>query len=155
MINFVGMKRKLITTWALCVAISSICAQNKRIGDYIESMSYNTASESGVRTQQYRPEGRAFVTENGKNRYTRALYGSPTDWRLETSDRPVFAVAKKNYHRNIRMTMGGLALDSTAYCKATYENGMRSYELRDPRWGNATLSIKVVALPDELSLIHI
>lgn len=149
MINFVGMKRKLITTWALSVVISSICAQTKRIGDYIESMSYNTASESEVRTQQYRPEGRAFVTENGKNRYTRALYGSPTDWRLETSDRPVFAVAKKNYHRNIRMTVDGLALDSTAYCMATYENGMRSYELRDQRWGNATLSVKVVALPDE------
>ena len=45
--------------------------------------------------QQYRPDGRAFVCVNGKNRFTRALYGSPTEWRVETSDRPVFAVYKK------------------------------------------------------------
>ena len=50
--------------------------------------------------KSYFPEGNAFVCENGTNRYTRALYGSYTDWRLETSDRPVFAVVKKDHHRN-------------------------------------------------------
>ena len=54
------------------------------------------------RSQQYVPRGHSFVCENGTNRYTRALYGSHTDWRLETSDRPVFAVVKKGHHRNIR-----------------------------------------------------
>ena len=150
MITFANNMRKLITSLALSVVISTACAQTKRIGDYIESTRYSTASNTEVRHQQYRPEGRAFVTENGTNRFTRALYGSPTDWRLETSDRPVFAVAKKNYHRNIRMRVGGVALDSTQYCKAVYENGMRSYLLRDGRWGPSTLLyIEVVALPDE------
>ena len=46
-----------------------------------------------VTQQNYRPEGRAFVCENGNNRYTRALYGGPTDYCIETSDRPVFAIA--------------------------------------------------------------
>ena len=46
--------------------------------------------------QQYQPEGQAFVCVNGTNRFTRALYGSHTDWRVETSDRPVFALVKKN-----------------------------------------------------------
>ena len=141
--------KKLITTLMLGMMASAVCAQTKRIGDYIESMSYNSTAPGAPRSQQYWPEGRAFVTVNGTNRFTRALYGSPTDWRLETSDRPVFAVAKKNHHRNIRMTVGGVALDATTYCKSIYENGIRSYELRDKQWGEATLYVKVVALPDE------
>lgn len=98
---------------------------------------------------QYRPEDGGFVCENGTNRFTRALYGGWTDYRIETSDRPVFAVVKKNHHRNLRFRVGGVALDSTDYCKATYINGMRIYSLRDHRWGkDAELALQVVALPD-------
>ena len=79
--------------------------------------SYNEASRGQLRTQQYFPENGAFVCENGKNRFTRALYGSYTDWRVETSDRPIFAVVKKGHHRNIRFSVNGVALDSTDYCK--------------------------------------
>ena len=58
------------------------------------------------RTLQYEPgAGGDFFCVNGNNRYTRALYGSHTDWRLETSDCPIFAVVKKGYHRNIRFVM--------------------------------------------------
>jgi len=110
--------------------------------------SYNEASRGQLRTQQYFPENGAFVCENGKNRFTRALYGSYTDWRVETSDRPAFAVVKKGHHRNIRFSVNGVALDSTDYCKATYKNGMRSYLLKDHRWQSA-LRMAVVALPTE------
>ena len=102
-----------------------------------------------AREQQYFPEGDGFVCVNGTNRYTRALYGGWTDWRVETSDRPVFAVFKKNNHRNIRFRVNGVALDSTDYCKAAYVNGMRLYSLRDSRWGDeAELALQVGALPD-------
>ena len=94
----------------------------------------------------YRPENGAIVCENGIHRYTRALYGSPTDWRLETSDRPVFAVVKKNHHRNIRFIVNGIPIDSTDYCKASYIDGMRSYQLKDSRLGE--LRVESVALPD-------
>ena len=87
--------------------------------------------------------------DEANNRYTRALYGSHTDWRLETSDRPVFAVAKKNHHRNIRLVVNGVPLDATDFCRAAYEDGMRSYVLRDQRWGSGTLCVKVVSLYDE------
>ena len=94
---------------------------------------------------------------NGHNRYTRALYGSHTDWRLETSDRPVFAVVKKGYHRNIRFVLesGGqtVSLDSTAHCVARYQAGERTYQLSDPRWGEAELSVEVVACPDREAAI--
>jgi hypothetical protein len=99
--------------------------------------------------QQYQPDGQAFVCVNGTNRFTRALYGSHTDWRVETSDRPVFALVKKNHHRNLRFRVNGVPLDSTDYCKASYVNGMRIYSLKDRRWGEkAELALQVVALPD-------
>jgi hypothetical protein len=47
------------------------------------------------------------------------------------------------------MVVGGVALDATTYCKSIYESGIRSYELRDKQWGEATLYVKVVALPEE------
>jgi len=92
---------------------------------------------------QYVPEDGGFVCVNGTNRFTRALYGGWTDCR------PVFAVVKKNHHRNIRFWVNGVALDSTDYCRATYVNGMRIYSLRDRRWGGqAELMLQVVACPD-------
>ena len=103
------------------------------------------------RTLQYQPGvGGAFVCTDGNNRYTRALYGSHTDWRLETSDRPIFAVVKKGYHRNIRLVA---QVDGTDYpleqvspCTASYVNGQRVYQLTG--WGEAQLFIRVIALPD-------
>ena len=96
----------------------------------------------------YFPEGNAFVCENGINRYTRALYGSHTDWRLETSDRPIFAVVKKGYHRNFRFEVNGVSLESTDSCKAWYRHGARHYSLADKRW-NWGLTVTVLALPYE------
>ncbi len=96
--------------------------------------------------QNYHPSGRAFVCSNGQNRYTRALYGSHTDWRVETSDRPVFAIYKKRDCRNIRLRVNAVALDSTSQCDASYEAGMRSYIVRDKRWDKgAVVRVKVVA----------
>ena len=40
------------------------------------------------RKQQYFPDGRDIVCQDGDKRYNRALYGSYTEYRLETSDRP-------------------------------------------------------------------
>ena len=112
--------------------------------------SYNEETRGTERTQQYYPEEGGFVCVNGTNRFTRALYGGPTEYRIETSDRPVFAQVKKGHHRNIRFRVNGVALDSTDYCKALYVNGMRIYTLRDPRWGNdAELRLQVVACADE------
>ena len=134
----------------------SVFAQ-KKVGDFIESISYNLDKIGAKRSQQYFPQGNAFVCTNGTNRFTRALYGGWTDWRLESSDRPVFAVVKKNYHRNISFTLetGGVsvALDSAARCVAFYGAGERTYRLSDPRWGGAELFVEVVACPDREAAI--
>ena len=142
------MKRTFITFCVLLAAIASV-GQTKRIGDYIESMSYNNGKAGAQRTRQYRPEGQAFVCENGVNRFTRALYGGWSDYRIETSDRPVFAIVKKNHHRHLRFLVNGVPLDSTDYCKAYYLNGMRRYFLSDKRWGDKPmLELKVVCSND-------
>ena len=120
-VYFCGMKRKICALLSLLLSL-------------------------GMTAQQYRPEGRAFVCVNGQNRFTRALYGSPTDRRIETSDRPVFAVYKKNDCRNVQFHINGIKLDATDYCEARYTDGMRSYVVRHKAWGDkAVLRLKVVA----------
>lgn len=113
-----------------------------------------TASAQGIlqRRANYQPDGRGFVCVNGNNRYTRALYGSVDEWRLETSDRPIFAIYKKNSHRNIRFKVNWdgqeFQLDSAEYCKARYEAGRRDYLLKDKRWGKGVLHLSVLAYPE-------
>ena len=103
----------------------------------------------GASAQNYRPDGRAFVSVNGHHKYTRALYGGPTEWRLETSDRPVFAIYKKRDSRHVQFFVDDTPLDALDYCEARYEDGMRSYVLRHGTWApDAVLRVKVVASPN-------
>ena len=44
------------------------------------------------RTLRYRPEGTDFVIANGTHRFTRALYGTNTAFRVEAGDLPEFAL---------------------------------------------------------------
>ena len=125
--------------------------QPQKAGDRIESISYNDHKRGMARTLQYKPDGGAWVCVNGKNRYTRALYGGPTAWRLETSDRPIFATYEKNNSRNIRFVLRltdgtRMPLDSTSWCEARYIPGRRDYQLKDPSWGaNSRLTIETLA----------
>ena len=124
---------------ALLVCFSAICAEAQ------------TNKEVSPRTLQYEPgAGGDFVCVDGNNRYTRALYGSNTDWRLETSDKPIFAVVKKGYHRNIRFVIDvdgrEYPLEEIRPCTAHYLNGMRTYHIEG--WGGAQLDIRVIAMPD-------
>lgn len=121
--------------------------------DLIEQTSYNDDQRGTSRTLQYYPDGNDFVCINGKNRYTRALYGGPTAFRLETSDRPVFAayIEKNSQHISFWIDVPGedrKLLDATTYCEARYNAGKRSYLLKDSSWGNGVLHIDVLALHD-------
>ena len=103
------------------------------------------------RKYQYRPEGREIVCLNGENRYTRALYGTHGPFRLETSDRPVFATFKKGECRNLRLYAiigkDRIPLDSVYFdCEARYLGGRRTYFLTH---GNLRIDIYAMA-----SFIH-
>jgi len=112
-----------------------------------------SAEKKPARVLQYYPQGRDIVCVNGENRYTRALYGTYTTFRLETSDRPVFATYDGKNNKNFRLylTFNGntVALDSTSFCEARYGEGSRRYVVRDSRWGSDS-EICITALASRL-----
>lgn len=139
--------------WAFAFIHANAQIIAKQAGDYIENMSYNTGKRAAVRSLQYHPEGEDFVCINGANRFTRALYGSHTLFRLETSDRPVFATYSKNINKHIafkiRIGEKTVALDSFEYCKSIYKPGRRDYELKDVAIGNGVLRVSAQAFYDK------
>lgn len=118
----------------------------------LANMALPMFSAGVIRQASYYPEGNAFVCVNGNHRYTRALYGSMAEWRVETSDCPIFATYKKNQTGNIRFRISYAGqvmwLDEVEYCKASYEAGRRDYLLKDRRWGKGELDISVLAFSD-------
>lgn len=105
-----------------------------------------------VSSLNYYPEGQAIVCRDGKNRYTRALYGHETAFRVETSDCPVFAVYDKDtlLHVSVSLSVSGISypLDSTAHCESRYVAGRRDYILTDGRWGRGRVRVSVWACQD-------
>ena len=111
------------------------------------------ADRMAAREIQYMPHYDVVVCMNGNNRYTRALYGGTSAYRLETSDRPVFALFQDSRNcRNIsfKLTYKGhtVALDSTTACEARYARGQRWYRIEDRHWGGASLLLDVCCLVD-------
>ncbi|UAY53794.1 DUF4450 domain-containing protein [Arachidicoccus terrestris] len=150
--------RRLITFLSLVYllsCVSEVAAQTpvtKKVGDLPGGMLRESGNRRAIRLLQYRPEEGGFVSVNGKNRFTRALYGSHSLFRIETSDRPVFATynKKNNKHLSFRIIAGDktIALDSTDYCKSVYFPGKRIYELKDKRLGTSMLKVEVNAFYD-------
>lgn len=97
------------------------------------------------RPLNYWPEGDAIVCVNGKNRFTRALYGGSSAFRLETSDYPEFGLFMPYMGGNILIDeirvsgKHGDSIDSLLLSSgevdviARYENGCRIYEFELPR----------------------
>ena len=57
------MNLKQINIVLIAIMAASPVASQKKIGDFIESKSWNEASRGAKRTMHYRPEERAFVCE--------------------------------------------------------------------------------------------
>jgi hypothetical protein len=135
--------------------LPSVSAQTaKKTGDFEGDSQRKRASITAERSLNYRPRGDAFVSVNGKNRFTRALYGSSTAFRIETSDRPVFAAfysSTNNRHIafKIRTARQELALDSLDFCRSESRPGRRDYELRDKRLGKGLWKVSVLAFGRE------
>jgi hypothetical protein len=122
----------------------------KGAGDRIESTSYNDHKRGTERRLNYQPDGDALVCVNGENRYTRALYGGHTAWRLETSDRPIFATYVKGDSRNIRFMLTtpdstSLPLEELDRCESRYIPGCRIYRLSDGHIPGASLTVTALA----------
>lgn len=137
---------------SLTTAPAGLSAQVKQAGDFIESAPRTDAPEI-TRKLQYYPDNGEFVCVNGKNRYTRALYGSHSPFRVETSDRPVFAFYNNGRGGNISFKVilsdrTELPLDRTHYCESRYSAGKRTYHLTDPSWGKGELRVTILPLAE-------
>lgn len=82
------------------------------------------SNKKPARFFQYYPNGKDIVCINGNNRYTRPLYGTHTLYRLETSDRPIFASYNKAKSKNFRfyiVTEGKAYIDWTVLVIASLD----------------------------------
>ncbi len=101
---------------------------------------------------RYKPEGTDFVITNGNRLFTRALYGTHTGFRVETGDRPEFALYMPGMGGNLKF--GIATSDSSKWLTAAktitarYRAGSRLYTIQDPMLGTGKLLLEVLAMSD-------
>lgn len=100
---------------------------------------------------RYRPEGDAFVIENGTERFNRPLYGGNTAFRVDGGDRPEFVLYLPGRGGNLRFAVQ--AADGTRWwlhdarsITTRYRPGELDYRITDPRLGAGTITLTLVAL---------
>ena len=110
-----------------------------------------------VREIRYHPEGTDIVITNGKKRFTRALYGTNTAFRIEAGDLPEFAIYMPGMGGNFKFgiiagTQSKWLIDA-AKITARYRPGSMIYEIEDPLLGNGKLLLTIWALAKGEGLI--
>jgi len=102
------------------------------------------------RAIRYRPDGDAFVIENGTERFNRPLYGGNTAFRADGGDRPEFVLYLPGRGGNLRFAVssGGATwwLHDARSITTRYRPGELEYRIADPRLGGGTIELTVVAL---------
>ena len=102
------------------------------------------------RPVRYRPDGDAFVIENGTERFNRPLYGGNTAFRVDGGDRPEFVLYLPGRGGNLRFAVRGADgkpwwLHDARSITTRYRPGELAYRITDPRLGGA-IELTVVAL---------
>ncbi len=110
------------------------------------------------RTLRYQPDGADFVVRNGTKRFTRALYGTNTAFRVEAGDLPEFALYLPGMGGNLKF--GLLSADGRSKWLITADNvvaryrpGAMLYEISDPLLGTGKLQLEVQAMADAEGLL--
>jgi hypothetical protein len=124
---------------------------------FIASVSWSLSSAEawhGVeRVVRYQPDGEAFVSRNGDQRFSRAIYGTNTGFRLETSDFPEFGLYMPNLGGSVYLALR--SGDRLKWVKdlqsveSRFVSGKRIYTLKDKSFlGKGMLKITAMALSD-------
>lgn len=105
------------------------------------------------RELRYFPDGDAFVIKNGDKRFTRAIYGTNTDFRLETSDYPEFGLYMPNFGGSTYLAIANadtaLWVKDLDFVESRFESGIRTWILKDKSiLGKGSLILTVVAMSD-------
>lgn len=98
---------------------------------------------------RYRPDGQAFVIENGTERFNRPLYGGNTAFRVDGGDRPEFVMYLPGRGGNLRLAIRQAGsvwwISQAKSIKTRYLPGELTYEISDPRLGVGALKLAVIA----------
>ncbi|OON66520.1 DUF4450 domain-containing protein [Hymenobacter sp. CRA2] len=110
------------------------------------------------RALRYRPAGTDFVIRNGNRRFTRALYGTHTAFRVEAGDLPEFALYLPGMGGNLKfgLVAGGRSkwLIKADSIEARYRPGTMLYRIQDPLLGpQGQLRLTVLALVDAEGMV--
>src|SRR5678815_3081986 len=109
------------------------------------------------RTVRYHPEGNDIVIENGDRRFTRALYGTNTAFRVEAGDLPEFAMYMPGMGGNLRFGLINALqhkwLINAKRIKAIYRAGSMIYEIEDELLEKGKLFVTVLALSNAEGMI--
>ena len=138
-----------LQTLSLFLLLAAAYAAPANAQLYTASTSDRTAA-GAMRSLRYRPDGTDFVIENGDRKFTRALYGSNTGFRLETGDVPEFALYMPRMGGNL--TLGilrdgkSLWLNDAAHIECRYSAGSRIYTITDPLLGGGEIVVTALAL---------
>jgi hypothetical protein len=104
-----------------------------------QSTSTNNLWHGIERTLRYHPEGNDIVIVNGERRFTRALYGTNTAFRVEAGDLPEFAMYMPGMGGNLKF--GIIKGDNSKWLikadkiTARYRAGSMLYEIEDALLG--------------------
>ncbi len=115
------------------------------------------ANDDEIRELRYKPHDGGFEIINGDKKFTRALYGTNTAFRVETSDIPEFGFFMPKMGGNLQMGLmvgeKSIWLNDADYIKSTYYPGTRVYEIRDSIIGDALIKLKILAMADADGMI--
>jgi len=109
------------------------------------------------RVLRYKPMGEDIVIVNGDKKFTRALYGTNTAFRIETGDIPEFGFFMPHMGGNMQFGLlaegKSLWLNDAEYIKSIYRAGSRIYEIKDPFIGSGKIELHVLAMSDADGMI--
>lgn len=131
----------------LMIQISNTFGQNSGFNQSQSGLWHNQE-----RTLRYLPDGTDFVITNGNRLFTRAIYGTHTAFRVETGDKPEFALYMPGMGGNFKLGIthngNNIWLNDAKNIEARYRAGARIYTIKDPVLGNAKLHLHILALAD-------
>jgi hypothetical protein len=109
------------------------------------------------RPLRYRPEGRDFVIENGREFFNRPLYGGPTAFRADAGDQPEISLYLPGHGGNvcfgIRTKRGIVRLQEAQRIVSRYRAGSMIYEIEDERLPGGPLILTVLALYEQEGIL--
>jgi hypothetical protein len=105
------------------------------------------------REVRYKPVGEEFVNVNGDKRFSRAIYGTNTGFRFETSDYPEFGLYMPNLGGSVYLAVKRenkiVWVKDLEWVESRFVSGKRTYTLKDKALlGKGSIQLTALALSD-------